>query len=93
MPGASPEPTQSRALRYIHAWGRGVVWFRLIGCCLFVPIMLFGAVAFPESRLVSIPAVPLLAYLAWRDVRTLRSITLVEKPLPPNTSLERTRGE
>lgn len=59
----------SRGSRFIDAWGRGVHWTGVAICVAFIPVMVYWSIVAPRNRWVTIPAIPLLVYLALRRMR------------------------
>lgn len=53
-------------------WAKFVVYFRLVLIAVFLPMMVFGAIAFSEIRPVAVIAVLVLSYFLYRDLRTIR---------------------
>jgi cytochrome c biogenesis protein CcdA len=63
--------TGRRIDKALHSWGRFVLWTRVAFAVIGVLMMTFGAIVFPDSRLVTIPtAVVALAVGVW----TLRGL-------------------
>ena len=60
---------------FIDNWARGVIWLRVVLSALFIPLWAFGLIVFQEGRIWRAPALVLLIYLFWRDVRKIRSGT------------------
>jgi hypothetical protein len=72
MRGANDFSEQSRLYRFVTAWGVGVRWLSIILSCAFIPVMVFGLIVFPESRVVAAVALPILTVVAWWNLRALR---------------------
>jgi hypothetical protein len=72
MRSANDLSEKSRLYRFVVAWGIGVRWLSIILSCAFIPIMVFGLIAFPKARVTAAVALPILVYIAWRNLRALR---------------------
>lgn len=57
---------------FVGKWARLVVGVRLVLTAVFLPMMVFGFVVFPDTRLVTLAAVAILSLIAVRDIKSLR---------------------
>jgi hypothetical protein len=68
-------PPDSRGLRLLRWWGRGVAWLGLVGCSTGFVIMAFATLASEKGRWVSVPAALLCLYFGrvyWKELRSSR---------------------
>jgi len=58
--------------KFVRRWSRLVIGVRLVLTAIFIPVMIFGTVVFPEARLVALLALVVLSIFLFRDIRARR---------------------
>ena len=58
---------------FVERWSKLVIWARLILFFIFLPIVIFGFVVFPEGRTISLIVFVVFSLFAIRDFRSLGS--------------------